>query len=111
MLSERTPDGESPKGVLYWTMAKAGVVWGLLTLWIAYRFFARDIPMDARAWSVAFSGGLFVIVVQTSIGQLILRDPPKSLSRRLLTLAGAVVLASFSLVIWVLTLGWLEAAP
>ena len=81
MPSERTPDGESLKGLWIW-MAKASVVWAVLTLWIVYKLSSRDIPMDVRAWSVAFGGGFYVVAVQTCVALLILRDPPKSLLRR-----------------------------
>jgi hypothetical protein len=82
----------------------------VLTLWIAYDFYSRGIVVDARAWAVALGGGPFAIGVRTLFSLMILRDPPRSLSRRLLALVGAIVVVSLSLVIWVLTLGWLGAA-
>jgi hypothetical protein len=112
MPNERTPEGERPTEAWYWTIAKVIVPWTLLTaLWLAYALSSRDIPMNARAWSVAFGGGLFITVVRILASLLILRDPPKSLSRRLLSHAGVIVLVCLSFALWVLTLDWLEAAP
>jgi hypothetical protein len=102
---------EKPTTVCSGRWRKPVALWVMLALWIAYYLSARDIPMGARAWSVAFAGGFLTIGVQTSVSLLILRDPPKSLSRRLLAHAGVIVLVLLSLVTWVLTLGWLEAAP
>jgi hypothetical protein len=71
-------------------------------------FFSRH--RDGRARVVSRPGvGFFTIAVQTSISLLILRDPPKSLARRLVALRGAIVLASLTLVIWVMMADWLEA--
>jgi hypothetical protein len=109
--NEPTPDGDTLEREWRWWGAKALGVWAMYALWIAYKFSSRGILMDARAWSVALGVGFLTIAVQTSISLLILRDPPKSLARRLLALVGAIVLASLTLVIWVMMADWLEAKP
>jgi hypothetical protein len=83
----------------------------MYALWIAYKLSSRGIVMDVRAWSVALSVGLLMIFVQTSISLTILRDPPKSLCRRLLALVGTIVLATLTLVTLVMMPGWLEPMP
>jgi hypothetical protein len=108
--NERPADGETPGKAWYWEMAKALAVWAMLALGIAYKLSARDIVMDARAWSVAVGGGLFAVCVELCVGLMILGDPPKSLTRRLLAHVGVIILVSLSLVLWVLTLVWLGVA-
>ena len=111
MHNERAWEGERPASAWQWAIARVIVPWALLTtLWIAYVLSSRGIPLDARAWSVAFGGGLFVTVVRMLCSLLILGDPPKSLSRRLLAHAGVIVLVCLSFAVWVLTLDWLGAA-
>jgi hypothetical protein len=111
MPDEHTPEGEGPTRVWYSAIARVIVSWTLLTtLWIAYALYSRDIPLGARAWAVAFGLGFFVTVVRIAGSLLIVRDPPKSLSLRLLSHAGVIVLVCLTFAIWVLTLDWLEAA-
>lgn len=88
------------------------VSWSLLTtLWIAYSFYHRDIPMGALAWSVAFGGGLYVTLARMSCSLLVLRDPPKSIALRMLALAAVIAIVCFSFALWVLTLDWLKPMP
>lgn len=107
--NERPADGETPENAWSSAIARLLAVWAFISLWIAYSFYSRGIVMDARAWSTALGGGLLAIGVRIGFGLLILRDPPKSLWRRLLALVAAIVLVSLSLVLWVLAKGWLEA--
>ena len=111
MPNERTADGDTLEKEWRWWGAKVVGVWAIYALWIAYKFSSRGVVMDARAWSVALGVGFLTIAVQSSISLLILRDPPKSLARRLLALVGAIVLASLTLVIWVMMPDWLETRP
>jgi hypothetical protein len=105
--NERPANSETPGKAWYWAIVRALAVWAMLALWIAYDLSARNVIMDARAWSVALGGGLFAVCVAACVGLMILRDPPESLTRRLLAHVGVIVLGSLSFVLWVLTLGWL----
>jgi hypothetical protein len=112
MPDEPTTESDGPTTAWYWPLARVIIPWSLLTtLWIAYAFYSRDIPLDARAWSVAFVGGVFVTAVRMLGSLLILGDPPKSIWRRLLAHTGVIVLVCLSFAIWVLTLDWLKATP
>lgn len=88
-------------------LVRAVVEWTLVSCWIAYHLYSRDVVMTARAWSVVIGGGFFVVCVELCICLLIGRDPPKSLTLRLLSLAGVIVLVTGSVAVWVLTLRWL----
>jgi hypothetical protein len=109
--NERTSDGDTLEKEWRWWVAKALGVWTMYALWIAYKFSSRGIVIDARAWSVALAVGFLTIVAQTSISLMIFRDPPKSLLRRLSALAGAIILASLTLVTWVMMPDWFETTP
>ena len=104
-------EGESPDRTLGWVTKRALAVWVVWGLWYAYGFHSRGIVMDARAWSTAFGASFVALFVWASGSVLILRDPPKSLVWRVLSLAVVIVMVSGSFGLWVQTLIWLGATP
>lgn len=106
-----TSENEAHTEAWYVTLAKVILPSSLLTtLWIAHSFYDRDIPLSALAWSVAVGGGLYVTVARMSCSLLILRDPPKSITLRML-LAAVIAIVCLSFALGVLTLDWLKPTP